>query len=222
MKKALPWILVALLVITNVVTGYYLYQFNQDLSDKDDIILEYEQGKRTSGESDSGGGSDEINLNKYWQRVTKKDIFSFQYPENWYMADSQDRVLLTFWGSFKDADTGESGIGASGYARFRLIEEERISEKGFDDYITNYKNDNCSDISEEQDLTINNASAKKIACTIPEDDYLGGGKIVVYFVYDASDNGRIGIFDNIVLTEPEGYSTILSNLDKIAKSLEWI
>ncbi|MFH1749979.1 MAG: hypothetical protein ABH837_03775 [bacterium] len=221
-KKSFSWILVIILLITNGIMGYYFYQLKNELDDRTTTILEYEEGTRTSGDPDSSSDSGNIDLNKYWQRVTLKDVYSFEYPAEWYMSDSQDRTLLGFWGSFKNADAGEAGIGATGYVRFRLIEEEVISEEGFNNYIESYKNDNCSNISEEQDLTINAAKAKKIACTIPEDGYLGGGKIVVYFIYDASDKGKIGIFDNTVLTEPEDYDSILLNLDKVTNSLEWI
>ncbi|MFC1656758.1 hypothetical protein ACFL14_02260 [Patescibacteria group bacterium] len=89
-KKTIFWIVIVLLLITNLITGYYCYQFSQDLNNRDDIILEYEQGTRTSG--DSGTDSETpVNLNKYHcdkdealYSTGKQFKYMVCYPMSWW------------------------------------------------------------------------------------------------------------------------------------------
>ena len=127
-KTTVPWIVAIILLITNLISVYYLWQYNKELEERNSTIFEYQQGTRTSGTGESGG-SEDVNLNQFkcskdeaLYSTGKQYKFMICYPMSWWLNHTEQ---LPEKGRIEWI--GFTNIGEDTFVNIEIIDTNMIS-----------------------------------------------------------------------------------------------
>ena len=233
-KIIVPWILVAILIGTNGLTGYYAYQYRSDL-------MKAKQDLEAASTSEEEATTNELDI---WQRISQTDDYSFAYPARWFVKYLDGKDNLIFIDDENELKTLYNPPEATEYIPQSWVVSFKINEKVvvddssketvvsskeiFDKYINYTYNTSHGEFSLEvdgqQDVeTTSGLKGKKITGVEPE-ALFPASKFIRYEIYDAQ-NQRILQFQKTFIDyigSLDKYSDLLSDIEKTVKSLELI